>query len=895
MDSPTLDNLTPPPPLSLTQEEAFLAEIKEYLHKGREKIKERHLAHAPGSEIIASYTLLIDNLLHTVFTKMSSGLPDAENVALVALGGYGRRELNPGSDIDLMLLRSRRLSRAIKELTERMLYLLWDTGLDVAFSIRSVRESTKLAREDLKTQTTLLDARFIAGDKKLVPSLVQRLRKEVFTAKGTEKFIAEKLNESAARQEKYGGSVYILEPNVKECEGGLRDFHTLRWIAKVGAGIEDHEEIVKKELLTRPEFDKLLHSFDFVQRVRNDLHFALGRKGDQFTFDQQERMALAFGYKKGRGSLPVEELMGRYYQCAFVINHFSSRAITRLLTEATPAPAGARKGRHRRVIDGQFSIADGCISVIEESAFINRPELIIKVFEYGTLFNAKIDSRTIDLLLHARDSIDKEFRESKSVAESFLNILNSKNAFETLEEMHELRILGRYIPEFSDVTYRMQHDLYHIYTVDVHSLFAVREAEMLYNDYRHVFPELSSLYNEIDRHHILKLAILLHDIGKSHGKGHAARGAEITTDICARLGLTDTETRLVVFLVGQHLILANGAQYRDLHDEKFIIEFARSVGDRYRLDLLYLLTFADVRAVGPDVWTKWKGALFHELYTKTAAVIERGSFNVEEVLARLPAIEKDVTARLRHVVADEVVRDFFTLLPPRYFLSNSSGVIAGHIITINELDGKPFVIQVEQRPERSYTEITLSTADIGGLFSKVTGIMAAHNINIIGAQIYTMKNGLILDVLQANSSLGKMITDGGRLNALKDDLEKVLTGVVSIESLVAQRAPSILEQKAQPRIRTSIAVDNEVSDLFTVIDIHTEDSIGLLYKVTRALFDLGLSIAIAKISTKGGEATDIFYVRDKTNKKIEDKAVLRDIVEGLYERLNAPYSGKAAS
>ena len=895
MDSPTLKDLTPPPPLSLTHEEAFLDEVKEYLQKGREKIKERHVAHASGSEVIASYTLLIDNLLHTVCTTMSSELPEAKDFALVALGGYGRSELNPGSDIDLMLLRSRRLSRGIKELTERMLYLLWDTGLDVAFSIRSMRECTKLAREDLKTQTTLLDARLIAGNKELVPTLEQRLRQEVFKRKGKEKFITEKLNESAARQEKYGGSVYILEPNVKECEGGLRDFHTLRWVAKISAGIERHEDIVEKELLTREELNKLLHSFDFILRVRNDLHFATGRKGDQFTFDQQERMALAFGYKKGRGSLPVEELMGKYYQSAFIINHFSSRAITRLLTEEPPASDIARKARNRRVINSHFSIADGHISVINESAFIEKPELIMKLFEYATLFNARIDTCATDLLLHSRDAIDDEFRQSRAVTESFLNILNSKNAFETLEEMHELRILGRYIPEFSDVTYRTQHDLYHIYTVDVHSLFSVREVEMLYSDYRNLFPELSSLYNEINRHHILKLAILLHDIGKSYGKGHAAKGAEIALDICTRLGLTDVETRLITFLVRHHLILANSAQYRDLHDEKFIIEFAQTVGDRYRLDLLYLLTFADVRSVGPEVWTKWKGALFHELYTKTAAVLERGSFDVEESLDKLPAIEKEVTARLRNVIAGEAIHNFFTLLPPRYFLSNSSDVIAGHIATINDLDGKPFVIQVEQRPERNYTEITLSTADIGGLFAKVTGIMAAHNINIIGAQIYSMGNGLILDVLQTNSTLSKMITDEGRLRALEHDLEKVLTGAVSIESLVAQRAPSILEQKAQPRIKTSIDIDNEVSDLFTVIDIRTEDRIGLLYQVTQTLFDLGLSIAIAKISTKGGEATDIFYVKGKTNSKVEDKEILHEIVEGLYERLNAAFSGEAAS
>ncbi|MCP3676936.1 MAG: [protein-PII] uridylyltransferase [Deltaproteobacteria bacterium] len=860
----------------------MLTTLKEYLRTGREVLKREHNAGATGSKIVASYTLLIDNLLQKLFRTISDGVTGTDSIALVSTGGYGRRELNIGSDIDLMLLRSRRLTRATRELTERMLYLLWDTGLDISYSTMSLKESILLARDDLKTRTTLLDVRLLAGNNELVTNLERRLQRDIFNGKGRERFIQEKFEESSARQARYGGSVYILEPNVKESEGGLRDFQTLRWIAKVGAGIDTHVGLVENELFLSYELTKILQSVDFLWRVRNDLHFETGRKGDQLTFDQQERMAQAFGYKKGRGSLPVEELMGHYYRSGFIINHFSSRAITRLLSGES---SGVRRGRIRKVIGGVFSVADGQISVVNEELFLKRPELMMKLFEYASLYSARIDVHTTDLLLNNRDRIDDAFRHSRAVAESFLNILNSKNAADTLQAMHELRILGRYIPEFQEVTYRTQHDLYHIYTVDAHSLFAVKEVEMLAMEQRELFPDLSTLYNETERHHILKLAILLHDIGKAHGKAHAANGALICLDICKRLGLSDEDTHLITFLVRHHLILANNAQYRDLHDEKFIIDFARSVGDKQRLDLLYLLTFADVRAVGPDIWTKWKGALFHELYTKAEVILERGSYAVEDTLEKLPALEAEVTERLQDVIASEVVHDFFELLPHRYFLTNEPDIIAEHISTVSELNERPFVIQIHQRTDLNYTEITLCTVDIHGLFSRVTGIMAAHNINIIGAQIFTMKNGLILDILQTNSSLGKMITDEGRLRSIEQDLEKVLTGHISIENLIKERAPSILAQKEQPTIHTSVAIDNEVSETFTVIDIKTADRVGLLYQVTRALSRLDLLISIAKVSTKGGEATDIFYVLDNSMRKIVAEEKLHKITKSLYETL----------
>jgi [protein-PII] uridylyltransferase len=452
--------------------------------------------------------------------------------------------------------------------------------------------------------------------------------------------------------------------------------------------------------------------------------------------------------------------------------------------------------------------------------------------------------------------------------------------------MHRLRLLEKYMPEFGDITCRVQHDMYHIYTVDIHSLFAVRELERLRSaEYKKVFYLLAEILEEVKRPELLALSVLLHDIGKSMGKGHAEKGAELIPKICGRLGLSEEDAATVKFLVKNHLILADTAQYRDLHDERLIIDFAKTVGDIERLNLLYLLTFSDVRAVGPEVWSHWKGALFQDLYFKALTVIERGTFEIEEAKAKLQKIMKTVAELLQGEISHEIVDDYFQLLPHRYFLSNSAEVIAEHIKIVQQLGDKPYTLLVKQNLERQYTEVTVCTLDVHGLFSKITGVMAANNINILGAQINTLKNGIVLDVLQVNSHMGAVITDERKWSNVERDLTEVLTGKTPVERLVLRRGPSILDKKAKPRVHTRVDVDNEVSDAFTVIDIHTQDRIGLLYTITSVLSKLGLYIHIAKIATKGDAAADIFYVKDIFGQKIYYKERLKEIRKTIFEAL----------
>jgi len=887
------------PQIDLSGKDVLKA-VKDYLQKGEEALKISHRSGASGYEVVRGYTALIDEFIKALFQKMEHecssefGVRSSElknKTAVVALGGYGRCELNIRSDIDLMLLYPNKLNPYIEKLTHRILYILWDTGLDVGFSTRSLKESIVLAKNDLKTKTAILDARLIVGEKAIFDELREKTAKEVFREKDVELFIKEKLEESRTRQAKYGGSVYILEPNVKEGEGGLRDIHTALWVAKAKHNIDNVDMLADKGFLLHDAAGRLKESVDFLWRVRNELHFEGKKKTDQLAFDQQERISRLFGFEDTKDSLAVEKFMHQYYRHASNISYFSDLIVKRCIHG--PVSSLAPRCKTEKGIDREFKICDGTLTLANERAFEDASANIVRAFEYCAQFNVEMDNFTRERIIKSRFRVDENFINSREVGQSFLNIMKSGKAFEVLQEMHRLRFLERYIPEFGDISCKVQHDMYHIYTVDIHSLFAVRELEKLCNsEYKKEFPVLARILEDVAQPEMIFLSVLFHDIGKSMGKGHAEKGAELIPKICGRFGLSEENIATVKFLVKNHLILADTAQYRDLHDERLIIDFAKKVGDMERLNLLYLLTFADVMAVGPDVWSHWKGALFQELYFKAVTVLERGTFEIEEAREKLPKIMKGVAELLKQEISNEIVNDYFQLLPQRYFLSNSEETIAEHIKIVHQLNDKPYIMRVKQNLERQYTEVTVCTLDVHGLFSKITGVMAANNINILGAQINTLKNGVVLDVLYVNSSTAEIITDERKWANVEKDLTDVLIGKVFVDRLVARRGPSILDKKAKPKVRTRIDIDNEVSDAFTVIDIHTQDKIGLLYTITSTLSKLGLYIHIAKIATKGDAAADIFYVKDIFGQKIYYKERLKEIRKAIFEVLGEEAPGE---
>lgn len=856
--------------------------IKGYLADSEKGLYKSHIHGGTGSTVTRAYTDLIDELLRALYKTVSQVRSETagQGTALIALGGYGRGELNIRSDVDLMLLYKKSITPEIESLVQAILYILWDTGLVVGFSIRSIAESIALAESDLKTRTSMLDTRLILGDEPLYNTFRARARRGLFSKKSLKGFVDEKLEESRSRQAKYGGSVYILEPNVKDGEGGLRDLHTAGWLVKA-TSTDGSYDPVGRGILGEEEARLIEASVDFLFWVRNDLHFAANRKSDQLTFSDQERIAPALGFHDSGDTLAVESFMQSYYLHASNISRITERMISRCIERPKKKLLFWLSKKLR--IDGDFAIKDALLNVTGKQVFTDRPETLIKAFEYSQAFDVEIGRDTRDLMLKAVPAINDSLRGSPLVAESFIKILRTSGLFTTLSRMRSVKFLDTYIPEFGDINCKVQHDMYHVYTVDTHTLFAIREIERLSSEgYRSEFPLLGTLYEEAESPEALMLGVLLHDIGKAIGKGHAEKGARLVPAVCKRLGLPEDISRLVYFLVKNHLLLADTAQYRDLHDEKLIIDFARRVGDVERLNLLYLMTFADVRAVGPEVWTKWKAALFQDLYFKTLSVLERGTFEPEEAGERMEWMKEEVRAALKGV-DKSAVEDFLMLLPPGYYLANSPESIAKHFGVIKELRLKPYVIHVRQDRESRSTELTICTHDTPGLFSMITGVLASNSTSILGSRINTLHNGIAFDVLQITNLFGEQITDAEKLKAIEKDLADVLAGTVKVEALLDKRRPSILDKKVSPMVPPRVAVSNEISDAYTVIEIHAQDRVGLLYNISSTLISLGVYIHVAKVSTKGKEASDIFYVRDVFGQKIIEEKKISDIENGLYD------------
>ena len=861
---------------------AYLAAAREFLEHFREELKRGHREGEAGTQVVESITAMTDALVTRLFTALSDDLQisaKSGELALVAIGGYGRGELNPYSDLDLMFLYSGKDSKRVEEVANRLLYFLWDLRLDVGYSVRTLADCVEMANNDVTVKTALLDARLLTGSEQLFKELKKTMVAQVL-AKRSDAFIAEKLEELKKRREKYGSSVYILEPNLKEGEGCLRDLHTAMWVAKIKYKVDEPRELVIKGVLSEEEVGIYFAALDYLWRIRNELHYLAGRKNDQLTFDAQTSIARFFGYEDRGNTLGVEQFMQDFYLHANRVEHFSSV----LITKCSQREEGARKilGYFtRRPVGEGFYVMKGELVVPDESVIDKDPIRLMRIFEYAQKQGVAIGLGAKGLIRDNLDLVNDKFRRSKEAHASFFNILQSeKGVGETLQQMHHLGFLNRFIPEFERIYCKVQHDVYHIYTVDTHTLFAVEEiAKLWHGEHSSTLPLLTELAREVDKRWLLLLAVLLHDVGKGGGGGHAEIGAELSKTVARRMGLSKEDSERLQFLVRNHLLMAHIAQRRDLHDERMIIQFARQMEKSENLKLLYLLTYADIRAVGPEVWTEWKSLLLQELYEKAFQVLERGDFKLEASGDRVRRVKRAIFDLLSKDYPAQPVKDELQALSTRHLLSYTPEVIAGHMRTLLLLTGdNTLVLKLVHETEKGYTNCTVCTYDVPGLFSMITGVMAANGMNILGAQIHTNNNGKVLDILQVNSPQGFVIKDEGRWARLESDLRQVLEGEARVGELVAKRhRPSILTEKAKPTVPARVDIDNEVSSDYTVIDIYAHDKVGLLYSITSTLTRLGLYIGVSKISTKVDQVADVFYVKDIFGQKVSDPEKLEEI------------------
>jgi [protein-PII] uridylyltransferase len=865
----------------------YFSGCKNFLAHYRDEIRTLHSSGASGIEVTHLLCDMIDELnnklLNCIVYDLDASGALKDHIALVAVGGYGRGELNPYSDIDIMFLHDGSMPASrIEDIAQKLLYFLWDMRLDVGYSVRVIADCVEMAAADGTVKTALMDARYLSGSRLLFNTLHKTIFTQILT-RSSDKFIKEKMSDMKTRREKYGSTVYLLEPNLKEGEGGLRDLQTAMWVARVKYKFSDPKELIIKGILSEEELESYHAALDYLWRIRNELHYFSGRKNDQLTFDAQIHLAAFFGYQERGRTLAVEDFMRDYYRHANRVEHFASSLMSRCIWRDEGALKIIGYFVRRPVGDGCF-VLKGELIIPDESVVEANPPVLMKIFELAQKHGVQLNVRVKGLIRKSLQLVNDKFRRNREVNQSFMNILRApKDVAVTLRLMHHLEFLNCFIPEMEHIYCKVQHDIYHIYTVDIHTLFAVEEAEkMLNGTSKEILPFPCEIAARIGKPELLILSVMFHDIGKGEGGGHAEKGAAMIPTISRRMGLSKEDSERLEFLVRQHLLFAHISQRRDLNDENMIVQFARQMETSENLKMLLLLTIADVRAVGSEVWTTWKALLFQELYEKAFNILERGEFHLEASSERVKAVIKKIIELLEDEFPTARVREELKAMPVRLLLSNTLPAIAGHVRMLIGLEEAEVLMQIDHQAASGYSEFTICAQDMPGLFSRITGVMAANGVNILGAQINTSRNGKVLDILQVNSPQGMLITDPQRWQKVEAEMRLAILGEVKVADLVARRQrPTLLTSRPAPRFATRVEIDNEVSSDYTVIDIYTHDKVGLLYLITSTLTRLGLYIGVSKISTKVDQVADVFYVRDIFGQKVMNTEKLAEITTQL--------------
>lgn len=877
--------------IPFTMGEHSTQSTKQYIELCHTQLHKLHAEHFPSDDILALYSLNIDDLILTLYQRtdwlfQESHPNKSTRCALFAIGGYGRREMNIRSDIDLLFVYKDKPEDYVTALTDAILYVLWDVGLEVGSAARSMKDCKQIMKEDIATQTSYLDARYLAGDKQIAEEFLKLVWNEYSSKSGTQEFLAKKNKENEERLKRFGGSVYILEPNLKESEGGLRDFQTLLWFGKAILKVDTLEDLVEKKVLTPGALKELLDARNFLWEVRNALHFRVAKKNDQLTFQFQEEIAKELGFKDENGVLAVEKFMQTYYQHAANIKRISHFAISAMIE----APEKRLKLISEKVtehLDDAFAVAENQIFIKEMDLFEKDPLNLMRVFDWAQRKNLDIEEGTRRGVTKHLYLVTDEFIHREDVNQILKNMFAEfKGLGRVLHLMHDLRFLDRLIPEFGEVLYRVQHDAYHIYTVDTHSIVAVEELSKLKEGkYDAEFPLYKQVLSETSRHDLLSWGVFFHDVGKGRGKNHSIVGAEMALRAAQRMAYSDKDAETMEFLVKSHLLMPHLAQRRDLDDANLIIQFAKSMQHMDNLNMLFILTWADIRAVGPDVWTPWKGTLLSELYNRTRRVLESGSFTQERVNQIASEVKKSATALVGDQLPTQEVEEYLENMPVKYFLGNSPQEIAEHLKLAKEAKKEQHLVcRFTGNEKDNVNEMLLFTVSTTGLLAKVAGILSANDLNILDAKQSVSKQGWALLSVRFTDSQGQMLREDRRWEPLRVDLRNVLESKERVASLIdIRKKPYWMQKRMARNIPSSVEVDNDVSAYYTVIDIYTHDRMGLLYELLTALSNLGLYVDVSKISTKVDQVADVFYVKDIFGQKITQAEKLRRIQAELLK------------
>ena len=869
-----------------------LAALKESLNAGQAEVRRRFEAGASGTEAVRANCLLIDQIVRAVYDHVAGHLyplanpSKGERLALVALGGYGRGEMAPYSDVDLLFLLSYKMTPRSEQVVEAILYFLWDLGLKVGNSTRSVDQCLRLAKEDITISTALLEARFLWGDQALFLELRQRYQKTL-QARGGVRFIEAKLAERAARHRRLGGSRYALEPNIKEGKGGLRDLHTLFWIAKFLYRVDDIGHLVDRGVLTREEVRRFGKAQNFLWTLRCHLHYLAGRAEERLTFDLQAAIAPKLGYTAHAGARAVERFMKHYFLTAKEVGDLTRIFCAALEAEHSRGPRfRLRALTGRRRISG-FRLEGDRLAVADKDVFAKNPIEMLRIFKAAQDHDLDIHPRALSWITRSLKHIGRELRADPAANRIFLDILTSPKDPETaLRRLNEAGVFGRFVPDFGRVVAQMQYNMYHHFTVDEHTIMALGILHDIERGrLKEVAPIATEVVQKVLSRRVLYLAVLLHDIAKGRPGDHSEVGARIAKRLCPRLGLSNEETETVAWLVLQHLAMSDTAFKRDIDDPKTIETFAGVVQSVERLRLLVVLTVADIRAVGPGTWNSWKAVLLRELYWRTEEVLS-GGLTTEGRQARIKAAREALKTALadwpKKEIAAHLARSY-----PSYWLAYDTDTHVRHAQLVREAerDERPLIVDTRVDRYRDATEVTIYTPDHPGLFSRIAGAMAVAGASIDAARIFTLKNGMALDSFYVRDAQGGPYDRPDKLARLSAAIEQTLSGRMRpLQELERRRSP-IPSRLRVFQVQPRVLIDNKASARHTVIEVNGRDRTGLLYRLTLALSQLQLIIHSAKISTFGERAVDVFYVQTALGEKIENDAKLKRTREKLLEAL----------
>jgi [protein-PII] uridylyltransferase len=873
--------------LAATPEAETAAILKEALALGRAEIA-RRLERKPyqGSETAEAYAYLMDQVLRLAFDRTVGA---AGPLLLMAVGGYGRGEMALHSDVDIAFVTPAVPDKAVESAVERFLYLLWDLGLKVGPSIRTLDELIATAKGDHTVRTAILEARYLWGDEALFEAAEARFRAEV-VAGHVPAFVAEKLEERNARHVRMGDSRYVVEPNVKEGKGGLRDLHTLFWIGKFAYGVGSVAELVDVGLLSRAELHQFQRAERFLWAVRCHLHIVAGRAEERLTFDYQREIAARMRYADRAGSAPVERFMRHYFLHAKTVGDLTGVFLAHM--DEKFAKKGLRFGlpalrRRPRKLEG-FVLDRGRLALPSDDFLHDDPVRLVGMFALADRHGLEI--HPLAMRAAARDAkLVDEVRDDPRANALFLDILTSPRDPETvLRWMNEAGVFGRFVPDFGRVVAKMQFDMYHHYTVDEHSIRAIGLLSRIENgELKDDHPLSHALFKSIASRRVLYVAVLLHDIAKGRGGDHSELGAEVARGLCPRFGLGEAETETVAWLVRWHLLMSATAFKRDISDPKTIQDFVERVKSLERLRLLLLLTVVDIRAVGPGVWNGWKRQLLRALFDAAEEMLRLGHKQRGRG-DRIAAVQAAVQAKLGW--EDSRFARLTWRLPDSYWIAEPEEVVEANARLMDASDRAPAAIKPVRtavQEERSATLVTVYAKDRPGLFYHLTAAISLAGGNIIDARIHTTLDGMALDNFLVQDSSGGAFAEAHRLKRLEGAVLAALDG--------AEPAMERLEAKALPRLRAeaftihpAVFIDNAASSRYTVVEVNARDRAALLSGLARAFYEARAAVHSAHIATYGERAVDVFYLTDlATGEKIDSPTRLKTLHTRLLKAAGA--------